>query len=67
MGYYGVSANSDPSAQAWKVVRTGSQLSQTVRIRGTSQASVRRIRESLLRLNTVQRIRPEHIYLSARH
>ncbi|MEJ2768163.1 hypothetical protein [Mycetohabitans sp. B46] len=49
------------------MVRTGSQSSQKVKIRGSSQASVRRIRENLLWLNKVQRIHFEHIDLNARH
>ncbi|AOY96572.1 hypothetical protein BKK79_34135 [Cupriavidus sp. USMAA2-4] len=51
------------TVDGWRVVRSGPLLAQEVRLRGVSQACARAVREELLALDEVLRIRLEHLYL----
>jgi len=51
------------SIESWRSRRAGQCLTQTVWIRGTSLASIRAMRDDLLGIEGVLRVRLEHIYL----
>lgn len=51
------------SIESWRSRRSGHCLTQAVWIRGISQASIRAMREDLLGVDGILRVRLEHLYL----